>query len=101
MVVAMAGFDNLEEMRAVIDEFIASTGCYLFSLLTPGIGSLTMRIAEDIGAPAIHLQEKDPEKLLLLIPRNADFLIAKKGNQYVNRLIMNFRAQGKHGFVVE
>ena len=101
MKIVIAGFDNVREAVGAVNEWVEKNQIYLFYIVC-NKGSLAEAVAETLGAPAYFLNENDVESLVQKLPKIADYGIIKyDGNNFVRRLIMGLRAEGKHGWVIK
>ena len=98
MRVLIAGFGDRKLLDQTMEELIAASGCYLFTVVCVNENSLGAAWARDCGAPLEFLRDQSLER----IATAADFLIAYNDgtDQNVKRLIMLFRASGRHGKVI-
>lgn len=101
MKIVIAGFDNVQDAVAAVNAWVEREQIYLFSIVCAE-GSMAAATAEKLGAPAYFLNEMSGEELVQKLPKIADYGIIKyDGNNFVRRLIMGLRAEGKHGWVIK
>lgn len=101
MKIVIAGFNSVREGVSAVNEWVEREQIYLFSIVCAP-GSMAAAIAEELGAPAYFLNENNAESLIQKLPKIADYGIIKyDGNNFIRRLIMGLRAEGKHGWVIK
>lgn len=109
MRIVILGPWNFERLSATMEKLITDSQCYLFTVICGGTdtnnakNSIGYQWAIQNGAPVEFLFEADGEKLLNKIAQTADYLVCYNdgNNQFIKRLIMKFKSQGKHGTVVQ
>lgn len=110
MKVAAIGFNDYDEFDKVMQEFIAENDCLIFSIVCGGLdignptNSIPRQWAINNGAPLCLVYDKDINKLMGKIEKEADYLtirITKDTPQVCKNLIMKMKNQGKHGKVIK
>lgn len=99
MRVLILGFDTKEEIDKEMEKLIESTQCFLFSVVCGSADCASANWAQWRGAPIVFSQAKNPQGLL----KEADYLVIRLTSdtpQWIKNLIMEWKAEGKHGTVI-
>lgn len=102
MRILIAGFINVEAGLKAVREWAAANDIWLFSIVCPK-NSISERIAETLGAPTEFFERNDENYVLGYLPKKVDAAVIYYDgeNGLIRRLIMNLKAEGKHGMVVK
>lgn len=103
--VVIVGPWRIGQLSAVMEQLIEETQCYLFTVICGGTDeekcfkSIGYKWAKMNGIPVEFLVDKNVEILLDAIPKQADYIVAlfNGENNFIRRLIMKMKAEGKHG----
>lgn len=109
MTILILGFDNVEEIDAVMQPIIEQSQCFLFNVIVNGgrgvddIGPSELW-ALKVGAPKIYINDPDPQTMIKKMESQADYLVLKMTNrtpQWQKNLLMRMKNAGKHGSVIK
>lgn len=107
MRVVIAGFSEYNKLAAVMEDLVAGSGCYLFTIVCGGVKrqepSLAERWAREVGLPVEYYYDDNGERLLDKMATSADYIVADLGEgcpHPAKRLVMKMKSMGKHGTVV-
>lgn len=106
MKISILGSWDYNQLSATMEELITNSQCFLFTVVCGGtdetniLNTIGYKWATANGAPVEFLIQKDIDKLIDMLVKKIDFVVAANdGNQIIKRIIMNMNMVGKHGRV--
>lgn len=111
MKILILGFQDKQELKEVMEDFIVEKNIYLFTVLCGGVNqnnsqinkSITQQWAEDFGAPIEFIRADTPERLIYFMSQTADYIVLRATNEtpaWQKNLLMKMKAEGKHGKII-
>ena len=111
MKILILGFQDKQELKEVMEDFIVEKDIYLFTVLCGGLNqnntqinkSITQQWAEDFGVPIEFIRADTPDELFYFMSQTADYIILRATSDtpvWQKNLLMRMKADGKHGKII-
>lgn len=108
MKVLILGFTDYNELNVAMNKLIEDSQTFLFNIICGGLEysenkTIAEQWAENNGCPIVRCYEQSLDKLLWRLRTETDYLVIRISDrtpQWQKNLMMQLKADGKHGTVI-